>query len=86
MLLRQAIKKMPDKVNVWIRTMEFCIKHFPEKTYQLFDELWKITSNRYIHPLSASLICRQMISLLTIRIVNAIWKLNGKRPKLREAY
>lgn len=78
MLLRQAIKEMPDKVNVWIRTMEFCIKHFPEKTYQLFDELWKITSNRYIHPLSASFICRQMISLLTIRMVNAIWKLNGE--------
>ena len=26
-LLRRALDEAPDKVNIWIRTMEFCIRH-----------------------------------------------------------
>lgn len=38
-LLRRAIREVPEKVKVWVRTFNFAVNHYPEGIRHLFDEL-----------------------------------------------
>lgn len=38
-LLRRAIREVPEKVKVWVRTFNFAVNHYPEGIRHLVDEL-----------------------------------------------
>lgn len=75
-LLRRALDEAPDKVNIWIRTMEFCIRHTPTHIPELFNHLDGI-SDKTLHRLGVIFIRRQLLSLCTTRFIKAVWKQYG---------
>ena len=38
-LLRRAIREVPEKVKVWVRTFNFAVNHYPEGIKHIVDEL-----------------------------------------------
>lgn len=72
-LLRRALDEAPDKVNIWIRTMEFCIRHSPSHIQELLCHLEKV-SDKSLHRLGVVFIRRQLVSLCTTRFIKTVWK------------
>lgn len=72
-LLRRALDETPDKVNIWIRTMEFCIRHTPSHIQELLIHL-KTMSGTHLHRLGALFIHRQLYSLCSVRFIKSVWK------------
>lgn len=72
-LLRRALDETPDKVNIWIRTMEFCIRHTPTHIQELLIHL-KTMSGTHLHRLGALFIHRQLYSLCSVRFIKSVWK------------
>lgn len=52
-LLRRAIRDVPEKVKVWVRTFNFAVNHYPEGIRHLVDELNDMKAKPVkLHPLS----------------------------------
>lgn len=82
-LLRRALDEAPDKVNIWIRTMEFCIRHSPAHIPELFDYLGRI-SDKTLHGLGVNFIRRQLLSLCAVWFIKAVWE--GYEGKLSNVH
>lgn len=82
-LLRRALNEAPDKVNIWIRTMEFCIRHTPKHIPELFSHLENI-SDKSLHRLGVVFIRRQLVSLCTTRFIKTVWKYLDYKKEKRE--
>lgn len=74
-LLVKALHESPEKVNIWLRTLEMCFRHLPEKIHDLFNELKRMQSNNSIHELSRLFLERQMKAMCASRILRETWRL-----------
>lgn len=74
-LLVKALHESPEKVNIWLRTLEMCFRHLPEKIHDLFYELKRLQSNNSIHELSRLFLERQMKAMCASRLLRETWRL-----------
>lgn len=47
-----ALKQVPDKVKVWVRTLMFCSRHYPSGCKEIYDLLFKLKDEKVLHELS----------------------------------
>lgn len=86
-LLIYALKETPDKPNMWLRTLDFCVFHTPEKIALLYKILDFLKKKVQIHPLGHEYIWAILNIHLALRIVKAIYRLASNRysnPMMRE--
>lgn len=71
-LLVKAANKVPDKLKIWIRLVEFCIIHVPSK---IRDVLMEINSHRntHLHSKECDFVISQLFSVISNRIVRLAW-------------
>ena len=73
-LLTKAVKKVPEKVKIWIRLVEFCIQCLPDKLPLVFRELSN-TRNRNLHNLGYIFIRSQLVALMAHELIKKSWNL-----------
>lgn len=75
-LLRRAIRDVPEKVKVWVRTFNFAVNHYPDGIRHLVDELNEMKTNPIkLHPLSV-LYLESIIEMLAAQhIMNILARL-----------
>ena len=88
-LLVYALKETPDKPSMWLKVMDFCIFHYPDKIYTIYKVLnmLKNKERQVLHPLGHEYIWASLNIHLALRIVKAIYRLSNdvyKNPIMRE--
>ncbi len=82
-LLLKAIAETPDKTNIWIRAMEFCIRHCPNNIPNLYKNL----NHVQLHNLGKLFLRRQLNALCSKRVFHTIWrKLQNKTDKKEDEF
>ena len=74
-LLIKALHESPEKVNIWLRTLEMCFRHLPDKIEDLFSELKRMCTENKIHELSRLFLERQMTAMCASRLIVETWRL-----------
>lgn len=74
-LMVKAIHESPEKVNIWLRTLEMCFRYLPDKILNLFLELDRMQNGGRIHELSRLFLERQMTAMCASRLLKETWKL-----------
>lgn len=74
-LLIKALHESPEKVNIWLRTLEMCFRHLPNKIADLFSELKRMSTENKIHELSRIFLERQMTAMCASRLIMEAWRL-----------
>lgn len=71
-LLRRAIREVPEKVKVWVRTFNFAVNHYPQGIKHLVDELNAMRANPVkLHPLGV-LYLESVVEMLAAESIIAI--------------
>lgn len=71
-LLRRAIRDVPEKVKVWVRTFNFAVNHYSDGIRHLVDELNEMKENPVkLHPLSV-LYLESIIEMLAAQHIMSI--------------
>lgn len=88
-LLVYALKETPDKPSMWLKVMDFCIFHYPDKISTIYKVLnmLKNKERQELHPLGHEYIWASLNIHLALRIVKAIYRLSNdvyKNPIMRE--
>lgn len=82
-LLLKAIEETPDKTNIWIRTMEFCIRHCPHNIPNIYEKLNQVQ----LHHLGKLFLRRQLNALCSQRVFHTIWrKIQNKTDKKEDEF
>ena len=80
-LLVYSVKEIPDKPKMWLRILDFCIFHLPDKIQTLYLILAKINKDNSIHPLGYEYIVSVMDIHLALQVLRAISRLSMNRYK-----
>ena len=80
-LLVYSIKEIPDKPKMWLRILDFCIYHLPDKIQQLYLILNGIQEDGRIHSLGYEYIVSVMDIHLALQVLKAISRLSMNRYK-----
>ena len=80
-LLVYSVKEIPDKPKMWLRILDFCICHLPDKIQQLYLILNRIQEDGRIHPLGYEYIVSVMDIHLALQALKAISRLSMNRYK-----
>lgn len=88
-LLVYALKETPDKPSMWLKVMDFCVFHYPDKISTIYKVLnmLKNKEKQELHPLGHEYIWASLNIHLALRIVKAIYRLSNdiyKNPVMRE--
>lgn len=88
-LLVYALKETPDKPSMWLKVMDFCIFHYPDKIATIYKVLnmLKNKERQGLHPLGHEYIWASLNIHLALRIVKAIYRQTSdgyKNPIMRE--
>lgn len=80
-LLVYSVKEIPDKPKMWLRILDFCIYHLPDKIQQLYLILARILKDGSIHPLGYEYIVSVMDIHLSLQVLKAISRLSVNKYK-----
>lgn len=80
-LLVYSVKEIPDKPKMWLRILDFCIFHLPDKIQTIYLILAKINKDNSIHPLGYEYIVSVMDIHLALQVLRAISRLSMNRYK-----
>lgn len=80
-LLVYSVKEIPDKPKMWLRILDFCIFHLPDKIQTLYLILARIHKDDCIHPLGYEYIVSVMDIHLALQVLKAISRLSMNRYK-----
>lgn len=80
-LLVYSVKEIPDKPKMWLRILDFCIYHLPDKIQQLYLILARIHKERCIHSLGYEYIVSVMDIHLALQVLKAISRLSVNKYK-----
>lgn len=88
-LLVYAIKETPDKPNMWLKLLDFCVFHIPNKIETVYKILNRLKSKEAeeLHPLGFEYIWASLNNHLALRIVRATYRLASnmyKNPMMKE--
>ena len=73
-MLMHALDDVPDKVRVWIRAIDYCVKHQPHRIDMLYKKLNQYENNN-LHPFSVEYL-RGLLDLLRAdHIIKATYRL-----------
>lgn len=71
-LLIKAANKVPDKIKIWIRIIEFCILYHPNL---ISDSLSQIKHQPNLHSKEKKFIISQLCNVIALKLVNNGWNL-----------
>ncbi len=74
-MLIYALKQVPDKIRVWIRTLMFCSKHYPKGIKEIYELLAKLVDTSEISKSSAEYIYAVLNLVRADNIVTATARL-----------
>lgn len=80
-LLVYSVKEIPDKPKMWLRILDFCIFHLPDKIQTLYLILARIHKDDCIHLLGYEYIVSVMDIHLALQVLKAISRLSMNRYK-----
>lgn len=80
-LLIYSIKEIPDKPKMWLRILDFCIYHLPEKINKLYSILKGIQIKGDIHLLGYEYIVSVMNIHLALQVLKTISRLFANKYK-----
>ena len=80
-LLVYSVKEIPDKPKMWLRILDFCIYHLPDKIQQLYLILNRIHKDGCIHSLGYEYIVSVMDIHLALQVVKTISRLYVNKYK-----
>ena len=80
-LLVYSVKEIPDKPKMWLRILDFCIYHLPDKIQQLYLILNRIYKDGSIHSLGYEYIVSVMDIHLALQVLKAISRLSANKYK-----
>lgn len=80
-LLVYSVKEIPDKPKMWLRILDFCIYHLPDKMQQLYLILARINKDGDIHSLGYEYIVSVMDIHLALQVLKAISRLSVNKYK-----
>lgn len=80
-LLIYSIKEIPDKPKMWLRILDFCIYHLPEKIIKLYSILKGIQIKGDIHLLGYEYIVSVMNIHLALQVQKTISRLFANKYK-----
>lgn len=80
-LLIYSIKEIPDKPKMWLRILDFCIYHLPEKINKLYSILKGIQIKGDIHLLGYEYIVSVMNIHLALQVLKTISRLCANKYK-----
>lgn len=80
-LLVYSVKEIPDKPKMWLRILDFCIYHLPDKIQQLYLILARINKDGDIHSLGYEYIVSVMDIHLALQVLKAISRLSVNKYK-----
>lgn len=80
-LLVYSVKEIPDKPKMWLRILDFCIFHLPDKIQTLYLILARINKKGCIHPLGYEYIVSVMDIHLALQVLKAISRLSANKYK-----
>ena len=80
-LLVYSVKEIPDKPKMWLRILDFCIYHLPDKMQQLYLILARINKDGDIHSLGYEYIVSVMDIHLALQVLKAISRLSANKYK-----
>ena len=80
-LLIYSIKEIPDKPKMWLRILDFCIYHLPEKINKLYSILNRIQIKGDIHLLGYEYIVSVMNIHLALQVLKTISRLSANKYK-----
>ena len=75
-LLVYALKETPDKPSMWLKVMDFCVSHAPNKLEAIYKILNMLRSNKCkeLHSLGHEYIWASLNIHLALRIIKAIYR------------
>lgn len=79
-----ALKQVPDKVKVWVRTLMFCSKHYPRGCNELYDLLFELRRDGELHELSIEYIYSLLNVVTAELMIKAVARL--KEDKYKDRY
>lgn len=74
-----ALKQVPDKVKVWVRTLIFCSKHYPRGCNELYDLLFDLRNDGELHKLSIEYIYSLLNVVSAELIIKAVARLKADK-------
>lgn len=80
-LLVYSVREIPDKPKMWLRILDFCIFHLPDKIQQLYLILNKIHEDGSILSLGYEYIVSVMDIHLALQVLKAISRLSANKYK-----
>lgn len=80
-LLVYSVKEIPDKPKMWLRILDFCIYHLPEKIKDLYSILKRIKKVRNINPLGYEYLVSVMDIHLALQVLKTISRLSANKYK-----
>lgn len=80
-LLVYSVREIPDKPKMWLRILDFCIFHLPDKIPQLYLILNNIHEDGCIHSLGYEYIVSVMDIHLALQVLKAISRLSANKYK-----
>ena len=80
-LLVYSVREIPDKPKMWLRILDFCIFHLPDKIQQLYLILNNIHEDGSIHSLGYEYIVSVMDIHLALQVLKAISRLSANKYK-----
>ena len=75
-LLIFSLKEVPDKPKMWLRILDFCVYHTPEKIKELYWNLYEQKENKQIHPLGYEYIVSVMNIHLAMQVMRSMARLS----------
>ena len=89
-MLMYALDKVPDKVRIWIRAFNYCLRHEPTQISKLYEKLNKFRDTK-LHKLSVDFLiallntlCAENIIKATARLVLNDYKIPSDAEKDRD--
>lgn len=80
-LLVYSIKEVSDKPKMWLRVMDFCIFHLPEKIQTLYNILASLHRKGEIHSLGFEYIVSVMKVHMALQAMKAVSRLSSNKYK-----
>ena len=68
-LIVKALKEVPDRTRIWVRMVQFCYKHLPEKLAEVYSMLNNAEMTDKLHPLDLEYIQMMLLYKLSTMLM-----------------
>ena len=80
-LIAKALEEVPDRTRIWVRMIQFCYKHLPDKIDEVYKMLYKTEMREKLHPLDLDYLQMMLLYKLATMLMADLSRENTERGK-----